>query len=932
MLTFIVGVGFAPILGSCGGGGGSPSTGGGGSPPGGGEESAGSPSISPDHVYLWEEAEHFQDFGGWLLETQFIGQMGSAYLMAEGLDGPAAPARTSVTVPRAGNYQVWARCKNWAPEWSPGRFQIEVAGALLPRELGTRPDGTWCWEEAGEVQLSAGTAELVLHDLTGHYGRLDALLLTTDPNFLPPDSASGTEWLRGELSGVDPTPADAGTYDLVVAGGGLAGTLAAVAAARNGLRVALLQTRPVLGGNAAEEVGVRPEGAGSSNVEARETGLVEEVSRIAYSAAPGGGRLGYDGALHVLCEGEPNLQVHLNTRVYDVELAEGRIAALIAADTVTGQRRRFWGALFADCTGDGVVGAAAGAAFFVGREGRDVYGEELAPDTGDAVTLGTSLLYGVAPEPTPQRFTPPIWARHFEPEDLYRRPIDDVGPFWWVEWGGHLDTIGDAEEIRDELLRISFGVWDLVKNRSAMAGEAANLRLVPGRVVAGKRESRRLVGEHVLTESEVREGGLFPDVVAHGGWPIDLHAPLGIDDPGAPNVSVPVDPYGIPLRSLYSRDVENLFMAGRNLSASHVGLGSSRVMLTCGALGQAVGTAAALCWQRNVWPRELARGHVAELQQLLLKDDAYVPGIVNQDPLDLARTSVVTASGTRDRDVYDINHIYYSGSSLSVNAYVAQAFIPSCDRLEKVALSLKTGGGVPVTLTARLRVGETADLSAGGEDLAVATALVLPNTVGWVEFPLRTPLRKGTVYWVRLDRVPPSVLQVEWRGAFAPCGGLGRVVWSVDLRTWTNVGTNLGLATTPPITAERPYDPANAVNGLARPSGPFERNLWVSAGRSFPHWLQFELPAPSVIHRVHIVFDTNLDQSSAFLPPARETVKDYEVQVRADGVWTPVASVTENIQRFRRHEFEPVRADAVRVVVNATHGHATARIYEVRIY
>ena len=231
--------------------------------------------------YIYLEAERFADYGGWELESNFINNVGSCYLIAKGFPAPVAPAKTRQSVTASGKYSVFCRCKNWAPAYTPGRFKIAINGNELPLEMGTFPEERWVWQKAGEVNLDSGTLEIGLHDLTGDYSRCSALLLTTDFDFLPPNDVAVIASLKAELSGPAPEPTPRGPYDLVVVGGGVAGSLAAIAAARNGCKVALVQNRPVLGGNASDEVGVLPQSVATYNTFAREAGLIEEIVREA---------------------------------------------------------------------------------------------------------------------------------------------------------------------------------------------------------------------------------------------------------------------------------------------------------------------------------------------------------------------------------------------------------------------------------------------------------------------------------------------------------------------------------------------------------------------------------------------------------------------------------------------------------------------------
>jgi hypothetical protein len=303
---------------------------------------------------------------------------------------------------------------------------------------------------------------------------------------------------------------------------------------------------------------------------------------------------------------------------------------------------------FADCTGDGRLGAEAGAECQIGREGRDVYQESLAQLVGDRQTLGSSILLTGRKYDTPQPFVAPSWVRSFKPEDFRLRPIKtfEYG-YWWFEWGGQLDTIKDNETIRHELLRITLGVWNYIKN-SGHYPESANWALDWVGSIPAKRESRRFFGPHVLTQQDVMGSAIFEDTVAYGGWFIDTHPPMGVDAPDEPPCVQHhfAHAYGIPLRCYHSRNVANLFFAGRNISASHIAFASTRVMATCAVGGQAIGTAAAL-WRGRASSDIAALStpeNVRALQQALLRDDAFLPGLGNADAADLARAAKISAT------------------------------------------------------------------------------------------------------------------------------------------------------------------------------------------------------------------------------------------------------------------------------------------------
>lgn len=439
--------------------------------------------------------------------------------------------------------------------------------------------------------------------------------------------------------------------DVLVAGGGLSGVCAAVAAARNGARVILVQDRSRLGGNSSSEVKMHVVGANCLGHRPgwRESGLIEEFRLDDAVHNPQRSTEMWDLMLYDKVISEPNIVLLLDSVLCAASTKGGRIEHVMVRCDKTELLYRIKASVYCDCTGDARLGLEAGADMRTGREGTNEFGESMAPPSPDTHTLGSTILFTSRRHSTPMPFVPPKWARKITPEDVrIRKPGTWEYGYWWIEWGGDRDIIRENERIRFELLSIVLGVWDYIKNSGTYpSSECWALDWVG--MVPGKRGSRRLVGDHLLTQHDLMAGGRFPDAVAIGGWPMDDHPPGGFDRPDLPpNKTLPTpEVYGIPLRALYSRNVPNLMMAGRNISCTHAAFTSTRVMATCAVMGQAVGTAAAMCARERVTPRELAarRERVEELRQNLLRDDQTIRDAVNNDPLDLARQAAVTVSG-----------------------------------------------------------------------------------------------------------------------------------------------------------------------------------------------------------------------------------------------------------------------------------------------
>ena len=362
--------------------------------------------VSAAAPMIWIETERFEDLGGWTNDAQFVHQMGSPYLLAIGLNGPVEDAVTTAKVPSAGKYRLWARTRDWLPPYSPGRFQIVVNGKPVDRVFGQSKAKGWVWEDGGLHELAAGSLEVRLHDLTGHYGRCDAILLTGDQGYRPPTERQSLLAARVAFGGVSREIQSQGPYDTVVVGGGLAGTMAALASARTGARTALIQDRPVLGGNASTEILVEPQGDTTREpLDPGETGIIEEFR---------GPSDQYSSRMLTLCKGERRLDVFLNAHATGVQRKEtGRIAAVEVLDVKTGQRMAFAGSIFIDCTGDGAIGVWAGAEHRHGREPGAMYRETRAPERGDGGTMGGTLRYATEVGPDAVPFAAPAWAHKF---------------------------------------------------------------------------------------------------------------------------------------------------------------------------------------------------------------------------------------------------------------------------------------------------------------------------------------------------------------------------------------------------------------------------------------------------------------------------------------------------------------------------------------
>ena len=707
--------------------------------------------------------------------------------------------------------------------------------------------------------------------------------------------------------------------DLLVVGGGVAGTVAAIAAARHGLKTVLVQNRPVLGGPSSSECSCNSDGAcinGAQeyvNRNARECGILEEMKLEAYYRRANGWEQHWSLVLREWAEREPDLTLLLNTEAYEVEMDGCRIASVTARTLGSETTHRIIAPAYIDCSGDSFLGSAAGAEFRMGREGRNEFGESLAPEKADKKTMGSSIAFRAIDLGHPVPFTPPPWAMKINSDDdlPYRVHTNPKQGYWWLEYGGELDTIADNEEIYRKLLSILYGVWDHVKN----GGEhnAANYAINWISSVPGKRESRRLIGDYMLNQNDLTNHPDFPDTVAYGGWPIDIHPPEGVfgkGHPGSPPPFIFPGTYPIPFRCLYSRNIDNLLMAGRNISVTHVALGSTRVMASCSVCAQAVAAAAVLMRKYGISPREVGQQHIRELQTMLAQDDSVLPVLpipvkglpaaaVASSELTLrmpepTSSEPLTAPGKNTKDPCDIP---------PADRRRVQRFIASEKILETVRIRLE--GNIPDLIEAELL---------DGKEKTIASARASAAN-GIAEFRFHAQTVPGQRYAVRLPQVPGVSVALQRR--YLP--GLDRKLDGCYLDN-----DNWCFETVPPL---RIYPAENAVNGIARAASD-DPNMWISEP-GMPQWLELDFNGKKSIGKVELIFDTNLDKPCYCGVPI-ECVRDYELQYLQKGQWRTLTGISGNHQRRRIHSFDPVKTEKLRLVVTATNGDPCARVYEFR--
>ena len=773
------------------------------------------------------------------------------------------------------------------------------------------------------------------------------------------------------------------TFDVAVCGGGLAGFCAAVAAARHGAKTVLIQDRPVFGGNSSSEVRVPPHGAAAFHAYARETGIISELL-IAERAANhqeifenGCINSVYDMTLYDLAVRTPNLTFHMNTSVFDVVMADGSHGVQILPEVKAGYAHRpacstsrelravlarvanaetilkIEAARFVDCTGDGLIADLCGCEWRMGSEGREEFDEPHAPAAPSADTMGNSIHFMARDRGCPVPFQAPDWAVKHEDAGFFynqgRVPYDVRGGFWWIEIGVPWDTIYGAEDIRHELTRHTLGVWDWIKNRDPKTMQkAANYALDWIGQVPGKRESRRIIGRYFMTEHDPAGKTVFEDEIAFGGWFIDLHTPGGLLAPTSEAASAEgysetseyaqksyAGPYGIPLRCLRSKDIDNLGFAGRNVSVTHAALGTVRVMATTALMGQALGTALAL---------ELkGEQSVSALQQTLLRDGCFLPNVANQDPADLARSARVEASS--EAVLYGIGPESLSvtgrpghwgdrkrGEMKNIPHRTGQLIALGSKDLKSISLCLGNKGEHDLAVEARLVVLDHIwDYRAEGSGtLASGTLTIPPGDLHWIEWPIElTGAPAGK--FVRVDLLPHPDLVWHASPALEPGHSAMFEMGNSKMRR-LNGTPALSFRVEPPQPC---YAAANVLSGETRPHR--FTNLWRSDPRQpLPQWLQLSWPEPVTFQTVELTFPGHLLREYHAYPPFfrdPQTARDYTIEAWQDGAWRVLHNEKGNYQRHRRHILtDAVTTSRLRVVVHATNGDPSAAIYEIRAY
>jgi hypothetical protein len=755
------------------------------------------------------------------------------------------------------------------------------------------------------------------------------------------------------------------TVDLVIIGAGLAGICTAIQASRKGLKVAIINDRGVLGGNASCEIGVRINGAsdgGPVNLNSREGGVISEIlTDYNYRTPLRENRYILDGVLLDKVRNEANIQLFLNTCIDEVLVDNHVIKKVIGTQNTTETKWEFEGKYFVDNTGDGTIGYLAGNEYMLGREAKSTFNERIAPDEADSYVLPSTLTFHAKDVGYKVSFKAPKFAFDISKSDVLERRIIPVEGFqnfqWWYEVGGDYDHVKDREQIIIEHKALVFGIWDYIKN-SGKYPEADTYDFEYISCIPGTREYRRLVGDYILTENDLINQTAHNDTVAHGGWNIDLHAIKGFTDEDIINRHIHLSGiYQVPYRTLFAKNIDNLFMCGRCMSCSHVAFGSSRVMATLSTMGQAVGMAAYIAHKYQINPRDIYTSHLKELQQELLREDQYIVGVRNLDENDLALQATVHTTSTAKLQLTVQNHVdvdvivqsipdeyrsrnrrKYEGYSDCVTLHRAIGLsIPIVNSLQFLKVLVRASEDTVLSfMVYKPKVRE----SYGPDDLLLEHSIPVPATEDfhWIELPIHIQLENYYV-WVELKMNPN--IDVAISGKPLPSTMMftsntnhnSNVVSLVTLemveKTWQRSPMCLCFTTVP---EQQVFEGQHVVNGYNRPYG--KPNMWLSETDPSKQELTLKWDKKHEINHIQITFAVDLTKRltlESFDEVLDLVAQHYSVYAKIESEYRLVADIRDNYEKVNRLEFDTAVTDEIRFVFHKAPTDQVG-VYEIRAY